>query len=133
MATLNLLTEAGVLLGALLFAGTDDIADGPSRRDCTVARLPAATTAEHELADVIAFAAGKIYRCNFRSNEGRVSILAHIHEGMTIVVTLRADGGCAWHVEKLFGRSAATGKCERTTGLDSSDSGIKVNPPVPAT
>ncbi len=113
--TLNLLTETGVLLGVLLLAGPDELEAGARQRDCTFERLFGSEFIGHELADVIAFAEGKTYRCNVRAIPGQTSILALIHEGMSVTVALRAGGACQWHVGKLFGRSASTGRCERAT------------------
>ena len=109
MATLDLLTETGTLLGFLLLAGPGGLDTDAQRRDCTFAQ--ATPPVEHELTGVIAFAQGRPYRCNVRPNGDDVSVLVHIHEGMSVVLLQRADGSCQWHVEKLFGRSAKTGQC----------------------
>lgn len=109
MVTLRLLTDASALIGLLAFAGPEAIGNSPPLRDCGF--TPAPQQVEHELTAVVVFAAGRTYRCKLQAGSGATTILAHIHEGMTVVVRVGADGRCEWHVEKLFGRSATTGRC----------------------
>lgn len=117
MATIDLLSETGALLGFLLLAGPGGLDMDAHWRDCTFSQSRPAI--EHELVEVIAFAQGKPYRCKVRTDKKNGALVrVHIHEGMSVVLEQRDNGTCFWHVEKLFGRSAKTGQCKaHTDGL----------------